>query len=116
MAKTVTAKPLILSQYAEASATTEYTTPSSTKTIIDKFTATNVTGGSVSVSVYLVPNGQSVGDEYKIIDAKSVAANGTEDLTALKGHILDTGGFISVVASAGSSIVIRCSGREVVTS
>lgn len=116
MAKTVTAKPLIISQYAQNSNTNEYTTPSSTKTIIDKFTVTNISGGSVSINIYLVPSGQSAGDEYLIIDTLSVAANATQDITELKNHVLDTGDLIVAGASAADSLVIRCSGREVVTS
>lgn len=109
----VVARVLISSQYVLNDDSTEYTAPASTRTIIDKVTVTNVTGGAVTVSIYLIPSGGAVDDEYKIIDTKSIAANTTEDLTDLKNHVLDTGDFISTIASAADSIVIRASGREV---
>lgn len=116
MARTTTAKPLILTQYAESSATTEYTTPSNSKSLIDKFTATNITGGALTVNIWLLPNGQTVGNEYLVIDTFSIAANTCKDFTELANQYLDTGEAIAVQASAASSIIIRCSGREVVTS
>lgn len=118
MAKTVTAKALIDTQFASSTSATEYTapaSPNSTRAIIDKFTVTNVTGSAETVSVWLIPDGQTENNAYKVVDEESVAANSSEELTVLKNHVLDAGGFIKVVASAGSSLVIRCSGREVVT-
>lgn len=109
----VTAKNLINSKYAADSATTEYTAPASTRTIIDKFTATNITGGAVTLTVYLVPSGGSAGDSNKVISALSIAAGATDDIEELKNQILATGDFISVLAGAATSIVIRASGREV---
>ena len=116
MSVTVTAKPIILSRYASSSQTTEYTAPSSTRTIIDKFTVTNVTGGAVTITIQIVTNGNTAATNYIIVQTKSVASAATADITELKNHVLNTGDFISVIASAGSSLVIRASGREVVTS
>lgn len=116
MSKEVTAKPLILSSYADSGGAIEYTAPSDTKSIIDKFTATNVTGTGETIDIWLIPNGQTVGNEYKILDSFAIAANTCVDITELKNHVLDTGGYIYAQASAGSAIVIRCSGREVKTS
>lgn len=121
MSKTVTAKNLIQAQYADSSATIEYTTPSSTRTIIDKFTVTNTDTSSRTISVYIVPNGQSVDDEYLIIDALDVddsatTAGAVKEITELKGHILESGDAIHVLGSVADKLVIRSSGREVVTS
>ena len=121
MSQTVTAKALVAAQYAAASATTEYTVPSSTRTIIDKFTVTNTDSSARTLTVYLVPNGQVVGDEYMIIDALTVPDSATTsgavlDITELKGHVLESGDTIQVLGSVASKLVIRCSGREVVTS
>lgn len=109
----VVSKTLISSKYANsASATTEYTVPSSTRTIIDKFVVNNITGGGVTLSVYLVPLGSSAGNS-NLIYATTVSANTTVDLTMIKGFTLDTGDFISILAGAANSLVIRASGREV---
>ena len=45
---TVLAKPLLVSKYAEAAQTTQYTVASGVRTILDKFTATNVTGSAAT--------------------------------------------------------------------
>lgn len=121
MSKTTTAITLIAAQYAQGSATIEYTVPSSTRTIIDKFTATNTHTSSLALSVYIVPSGKSVGAEYLIIDALSIPDSGTTsgavtDITELKGHVLESGDEIQVFAGTTDKIVIRASGRQVVTS
>jgi hypothetical protein len=110
----VTAKNLIASKHAAGSATTEYTAAAATRVIIDKFTATNITGGAITLTIYLVPSGGSAGASNTIISALSIAAGATTDLTQLQNQILNSGDFVSVFASAATSIVIRMSGREVV--
>jgi hypothetical protein len=109
----ILAKPLINAKYAANSATTEYTSPASTRTIIDKFTVTNITGVAVTLTVHLVPSGGSADNTNKIIDALSVAANATTDISSLQNQILAAADFISVLASAANSLVIRASGRQV---
>jgi hypothetical protein len=109
---TVTAKPLITSKQAANAETTEYTAPAGTRTIIDKFTGHNATGGAVILTVKLVPQGGTAGTEH-IVAVKSIAAGDTYTFPEVVGHVLETGGFISVIAGAATSINIRASGREV---
>lgn len=109
---TVTSKPIITAAYASNAETTEYTASSGMRTIIDKFTGYNGTGGAVTLTVKLVPSGGSAA-ATNIIVSKSIAAGVTEAFPELVGHVLEPGGFISVLASAATSIVRRCSGREV---
>lgn len=111
---TTTAKALIYAKFASAAPTSEYTCPVSTRTIIDKFTATNVNGSPQTVTVYVVPNAGTVASSNTIYSAFSVDAGETADLTGLQNHILAAGETIQVVASLSSAIVIRCSGREIV--
>lgn len=110
---TVTAKTLIDAKQAAATATTEYTCPASTKTIIDKFTGTNTTATAVTLDVHLVPSGGTADATNKIISAKSIAQDATYTCPEVVGHVLDAGDFIAVTASAATSITIRASGREV---
>jgi hypothetical protein len=109
----VTAKPLINSKYASNSLTTEYTAPASTRTIIDKFTATNTDSGAQTISVHIVPSGGSAGASNSITSALSIAAGASVNLPEQANQILAAGDFISVVASVASKVVIRASGREV---
>lgn len=109
---TVSAKNLIASKYASNADHTEYTA-TSVRTIIDKFTATNTDAGAVTISINIVPSGGSVGGSNLIIQAKSLAAGATYDFTEMQNQILNTGDFISCVASVASKMVIRGSGREI---
>lgn len=109
----VAAKCLINSKYAANSVATEYTAPASTRVIVDKFTATNIDSSSRTLSVYLVPSGDSASDANLVLDSVSIAANTCRDCTELKNQILNAGDTIQVLASASSNINIRASGREV---
>ena len=110
---TVTAKTLIQSRYAGVVDTTEYTVPAATTTIIDKFTATNTDASARTVTVNLVAPSGSVSPANVITSAFSIAAGASVDLPEIKNHVLETGAFISVVASVATKVVIRASGREV---
>jgi hypothetical protein len=109
---TVISKPLILSKYAGNTETTEYTASTGMRTILDKFTGYNGTAGAVSLTVKLVPSGASAG-ATNITVLKSIAAGETYTFPEVVGHVLEAGGFVSVIAASASAIVIRASGREV---
>lgn len=106
-------KVLIQAKYADDSATNEYTVPSNTTTIIDKFTATNTDGSARTVTVYLVPNGETEDAKYTITAALSIDAGDSVDLPEMKNHVLESGDFISIVASVADKVVVRASGREI---
>jgi hypothetical protein len=108
----VTAMNLIEAKYASNSDTTEYTAPTGTRTIIDKFTATNVDASARTISINIVSSGGSVGSSNLIMKTTSISAGDTYDFTEIQNQILNEGDSISCVASAGSAIVIRASGRE----
>lgn len=109
---TVTSKPLVSAGYASNAETTEYTCPVGARTIIDKLTGYNGTAGSVSLVVKLVPSGGSAGAS-NIIVSKTLTAGETYTFPEVVGHVLEAGGFVSMIAGAGTSIVRRMSGREV---
>ena len=107
----VISKPLITAKYASNSENTEYTA-TGVRTIIDKFTGYNGTAGVVTLTVKLVANAGTAGAS-NIIETKSLAAGETYSFPGVVGHCLEAGGFISVIAGAVTSIVIRATGREV---
>ena len=109
---TVTVKVLIPAKQAEGTQTTQYTA-TNCKAIIDKFTATNTTAGNVTINVNLVTSGGSAGTTNLIVDTRSLAADETYTFPELVGQVLDSGGFISTIASAATSLTIRASGREI---
>jgi hypothetical protein len=109
---TVTVNTIIPAKQAENSQTTQYTATNA-RTIIDKFTATNTTGGAVTLSVNLVASGDTASASNLIVDAKSIASGETYTFPELTGHVLLPSGFISTIASAATSLTIRASGREI---
>lgn len=108
---TVAARPLFTAQYASNSQTTMYTA-TGVRTIIDKFTGYNPTVGAVTLAINLVANAGSAG-ATNLVTLKSLAAGETYTFPEVVGHVLESGGLISIIAGAATSIVVRASGREV---
>ena len=109
---TVTAKTLVPAKFAETAQTTQYTATNVT-TIIDKFTATNISGSTATISINLVTATYSPDSSNLIVKAKSLEASETYIFPELVGQILGSGAFISTTASTASAINMRVSGREV---
>jgi hypothetical protein len=108
----VSVKPLIPSKTAENAQTTQYTA-ANVSAIIDKFTATNYSASAATLSVNLVTQYDSTGNQNLIVKTKTLLPNETYTFPELVGHILAPGGYISTIAGTASAINIRCSGREV---
>jgi hypothetical protein len=111
---TVTARNLVPAKLVEDTQTTQYVVASNvTATIIDKFTATNVSGSSATISVNLVTGSDTPGDNNLITKTKTLAPSEVYTFPELVGQILPNSSFISTIASAASAINMRVSGREV---
>lgn len=108
---TVSIRPFFTAQYAPNAETTMYTA-NGVRSIIDKFVGFNGTAGAVTLTVHLVPNAGTAGAANAIV-VKSIAAGETYSFPELAGHYLEAGGFISLIAGAAASIVVRAGGREV---
>jgi len=109
---TVTAKNLVPAKTVEATQTTQYTANNVT-TIIDKFTATNYSGASATISVNLVTPTGTASNDNLIVKQRTLAVSETYIFPELVGQILPSGGFISTIAGTASAINIRVSGREI---
>jgi hypothetical protein len=111
---TVTAKNLVPAKFVENTQTTQYIVSSNiTATIIDKFTATNVSGSTATISVNIVTGSDTAGDQNLITKTKSLAASEVYTFPELVGQIMPNSSFISTIASAASAINMRVSGREI---
>jgi hypothetical protein len=108
----VNVKVLIPAKIAENTQVTQYTA-TNVSAIIDKFTATNYSASAATLSVNLVTQFDSAGNQNLIIKAKTLLPSETYTFPELVGHVLQPGGFISTIASASSAINIRSSGREI---
>jgi hypothetical protein len=109
---TVTAKNLVPAKTVEATQTTQYIANGVT-TIIDKFTATNYSASSATISVNLITATETASNDNLIVKSKTLAASETYIFPELVGHILPSGGFISTIAGTASAINMRVSGREI---
>lgn len=109
----VQAKSLFTPLQIAAAETTQYTAPTGTRTIIDKLTGTNTTAGAQTITVKLVQAGGAVGVANTIVSAKTIAPGECYTFPEIVGHVLNAGDFLSTLASAGASITVRASGREV---
>lgn len=109
---TVTVKNIIPRKQAELAETTQYTAVGC-KTIIDKFTITNTTGGAVAITVKLIASGGSPSAANTIVSAKGIAAGECYTAPELVGQTLEPGGLISTLAGAATSLTISASGREI---
>lgn len=108
----VQVRVLIPPKQAEATQTTQYTVVNA-KAIVDKFTVTNTSANNVTISVNLVNSGGSASASNLVIDARAVAPDETYTCPELVGQVLEPGSFISTIASTGSALTIRASGREI---
>ena len=108
----VNVKVLIPAKIAENTQVTQYIAQN-VSAIIDKFTATNFSAAAATLSVNLVTQFDSSGNQNLIIKNKTLLPSETYTFPELVGHVLQPGGFISTIAGTASAINIRSSGREV---
>ena len=109
----IIAANIIPAKNMENAQTTQYVAPSSTTTIIDKFTATNFSSSMVNVSVNLATVGEASGNSNLIVKTRTLQPGETYTFPEIVGHTLPSGGFISTLASASSAVNLRASGREI---
>jgi hypothetical protein len=80
---------------------------SASQTVIKRAVFTNVTAGAVTFTVTRTP---SAGAPLTIINARSIAAGGTDLAPELANMVLNAGDIIAALASAGASINVFASG------
>ena len=102
----------IQTKYAENVATQQYT-PGNDIALVDKFTVANQNSVAVTLSVHIVASGGTPSNANRIIPVRSIAAGATSCLFEMVGQILNSGQSIWTTASAPSSLVIRCCGRQI---
>ena len=109
---TVTAKTLAEGQIIPNADTTVYTAPLSVTTIIDKLTTANYDSVARVITISIVASGGSVGDAYYVAK-RTLAANETYIWPEVVGQILNTGDYVSAIASNNTGVNLRMSGREI---
>jgi hypothetical protein len=109
----ITYKAFVNGVQLTASAATYYTTAASTKALIKKATFCNDNTISVTVTINLVPSGGTAGYANRITKAKVLTAGQTWSCPDVDNHVLEAGGFISMLASTADKVSVRVSGYEV---
>jgi hypothetical protein len=109
---TTTVKVIIPRKQAEAAQTTQYTATNA-KCIIDKFTVTNTSAANVTFSCNLVQSGDTAGNQNLIVKTRSIVPSETYLCPELVGQSLESGGFISTLAGAATSLTLSATGREI---
>lgn len=109
---TVLVKNIIPRKQAENAQTAQYTA-NNCKCLIDKFTVTNTSASNATFSCNLIASGGSAGDSNLVLKARTVTPGETYTCPELVGQVLESGGFISTLASAATSLTISAAGREI---
>lgn len=103
----VTPSRIIEGAQLTGAAATYYTAPALTTVRIRKLVFTNTTGGTVAVTVYLVPSAGAAGATNTCWSAKTLAAGQTLECYEAEGQVLAPGDFISAL---GLNVTIQGSG------
>ena len=85
----VTVKVLVPAKQAEATQTTQYTVGTGLTTIIDKFTATNTNSAAATLSVNLVTDSDTTGNQNLIVKAKTLQPGEDRKSTRLNSSHTD---------------------------
>ena len=109
---TVVVRTIIPAKLAENAQTVQYQS-TNVITIIDKFTATNVSGAVATLSVNILNAPGAASDANLIVKLKALQPSETYLFPELVGQVMQPNSVISTIASASSAITIRASGREV---
>ncbi len=108
---TVQVKSLFDPKFAENAQTTQYTS-TALRTIVDKFTVSNVTGIAATFALNIVPSGGAAGTSNLLI-SRTIQPSETYLCPEVVGHILDASDFLSTIAGTASALAIAASGRTV---
>jgi len=90
-----------------------YYTATGVRAVITKATFVNDDATPVTVTINIVASGGSATYANRITKEKTLAAGETWSCYDLVGHELESGGFISMLASVTAKIGCRISGYEV---
>jgi hypothetical protein len=85
---------------AASTATTAYTVPSATQTVISTITVTNLGPASATYRLAVRPDGEALANKHYIVYDSTLAPQGTDTLTI--GMTLDATDVVTVLASTAT--------------
>lgn len=98
-------KRRLVSAVLPATPTALYTCPDNTRTTITAAVLTNVGTAAVSVSLFLVPRGESAATQYIVLPGASIAAGASRVVPELVDQVIEPGGSI-VAFGVGATLVV----------
>jgi len=101
-----------ISATAAASATTLYTAPALTRAHITAFTASNVTAGAQTLTVWVLASGGAPASTGPVA-VLNVPANSTVIVSDALGHIVPVAGAIRAISTSGTLTLSNISGFEI---
>lgn len=109
---TATLSSIISGNTINSSNETLYTSTGA-KTQIINFSLCNYAVVARTVTIYMVPSGQSVGNDYLIVKDFLIDPDQSRRVAAIEGKVMESGAAIIAVASAASSVTANASGLVV---
>lgn len=106
----LTQKRLIGPAVLSNTTTDQYTVPSNTTTVFKQIIFANKTASAVTVTLRLIPTGESESNTHDIFSAVTINAN--ETMSFACSLVMITGDKIKSFASANSAVNITASGYE----
>lgn len=85
-----------------------------TRVRVDNIVFTNITAAIVTLTVQIVENGGSTGNNKIVVDNINVAAHGSVEISRLL-HGLNTGDDIFAIAGSANAINVRATGTTFAT-
>ena len=108
-------KQIVPTAQLTAAAVTYATAPASTDYEIGAATATNVTGTTRTVTVYLVASAGTAGSTNIVVQTRTVPANQSVQLWEIIGQKMPAGATLQALASAASAINLTVGGYSTTT-
>lgn len=84
----------------------------SSGTLITAITVSNPTGSAVDCSIWVVPKGQTVSDQFLLVDTENVAANESEALPQVVNQLIPPEGSLYIASGTATSLAFRGTGEE----
>jgi|1_EtaG_2_1085319.scaffolds.fasta_scaffold00209_15 hypothetical protein len=109
----VNIKQLIAPSLVPNTEQTFYTCPASTSTVFRALNLYNNTAGAVDVEFWIVPTGQSTGNDY-LVAKKSVSGTSASRVTEVEGLVLQAGDFLVTKGTVNGGCSIIGGGVEVI--
>lgn len=89
-----------------------YTAPSAVSTVIHRMSLSNYSTSTAMVTIYLVPSGQSLKNDYLVCRNKVIPVDESRTCYEVEGQVIEASGTLQYVCDMPDSVSAVCSGVE----